>query len=268
MGSGPARALIRAEELYDDLGWDERASAAVLCLETREPPPAAVADFVAERAGVPPSALTLADGADGEHHRQRADRGARRRDRAAQAPRARLRRAARRRGLRQLPAAAGGGRRHGGARAHQRRRALRRPGPAHRGRRRRRAARARRAPPRLGLLGLRRAVRQGVQGRRVRLLQDRPAALQPGADQAHERRAAGAASRPARSTSRCWSARSGAEGRDPGLDRRLARAAADRRPRGARPRASPGAGDAHARAHRRRRHACAAASSGSTAATP
>src|ERR687897_2316728 len=59
MGSGPARALIRAEDLYDDLGWDERASAAILCLETREPPPAGVADFVAERAGVPPSALTL-----------------------------------------------------------------------------------------------------------------------------------------------------------------------------------------------------------------
>jgi methenyltetrahydromethanopterin cyclohydrolase len=59
MGSGPARALIRAEELYDDLGWDERASAAVLCLETRGPPPDAVADFVAERAGVPASALTL-----------------------------------------------------------------------------------------------------------------------------------------------------------------------------------------------------------------
>jgi methenyltetrahydromethanopterin cyclohydrolase len=59
MGSGPARALIRAEELYDDLGWEERASGAVLCLETREPPPAEVAGFVAERAGVPPSALTL-----------------------------------------------------------------------------------------------------------------------------------------------------------------------------------------------------------------
>src|SRR5919108_380544 len=59
MGSGPARPLIRAEELYDDLDWDERASGAVLCLETREPPPAEVADFVAERAHVPPSALTL-----------------------------------------------------------------------------------------------------------------------------------------------------------------------------------------------------------------
>jgi methenyltetrahydromethanopterin cyclohydrolase len=59
MASGPGRALIRAEELYDDLDADERASAAVLCLETREPPPAEVADFVAQRAGVPASALTL-----------------------------------------------------------------------------------------------------------------------------------------------------------------------------------------------------------------
>jgi methenyltetrahydromethanopterin cyclohydrolase len=59
MGSGPARALIRAEELYDDLDWDEQASAAVLCLETRDAPPDEVASFIAERAGVPPSALTL-----------------------------------------------------------------------------------------------------------------------------------------------------------------------------------------------------------------
>jgi methenyltetrahydromethanopterin cyclohydrolase len=59
MGSGPGRALIRAEELYDDLDWDEQASAAVLCLETRDAPPADVASFVAERAGVPAAALTL-----------------------------------------------------------------------------------------------------------------------------------------------------------------------------------------------------------------
>jgi methenyltetrahydromethanopterin cyclohydrolase len=59
MCSGPGRALIRAEELYDDIDWEEHASAAVLCLEAREPPPAEVADFVAERSGVPASALTL-----------------------------------------------------------------------------------------------------------------------------------------------------------------------------------------------------------------
>jgi methenyltetrahydromethanopterin cyclohydrolase len=59
MGSGPGRALIRAEDLYDDLDWDEQANAAVLCLETRDAPPAEVAGYVAERAGVPPAALTL-----------------------------------------------------------------------------------------------------------------------------------------------------------------------------------------------------------------
>jgi methenyltetrahydromethanopterin cyclohydrolase len=59
MASGPGRALIRAEELYDDLDWDEQASAAVLCLETRDKPPPEIAAFVAERAGVEPSALTL-----------------------------------------------------------------------------------------------------------------------------------------------------------------------------------------------------------------
>src|SRR3954452_15715721 len=59
MGSGPGRALIRAEDLYDDLDWDEQASAAVLCLETREAPPAEVAAFIAQRAGVAADALTL-----------------------------------------------------------------------------------------------------------------------------------------------------------------------------------------------------------------
>jgi methenyltetrahydromethanopterin cyclohydrolase len=59
MASGPGRALIRAEELYDDLGVDERASAAVLCLETRDEPPPELAAEVAERAGVAPADLTL-----------------------------------------------------------------------------------------------------------------------------------------------------------------------------------------------------------------
>jgi methenyltetrahydromethanopterin cyclohydrolase len=48
MASGPGRALIRAEELYDDLDVDERA---------RTPEP--VADYVAERAGVEAADLTL-----------------------------------------------------------------------------------------------------------------------------------------------------------------------------------------------------------------
>src|SRR3954451_24986427 len=59
MASGPGRALIRAEDLYDDLDVDERASAAVLCLETRDAPPDELAVSVAERAGVAPGDLTL-----------------------------------------------------------------------------------------------------------------------------------------------------------------------------------------------------------------
>src|ERR1700745_4285821 len=38
MASGPGRALIRAEDLYDDLDVDEQASHAVLCLQTRRGP--------------------------------------------------------------------------------------------------------------------------------------------------------------------------------------------------------------------------------------
>jgi methenyltetrahydromethanopterin cyclohydrolase len=59
MASGPGRALIRAEELFDDLDADERASTAVLCLETGDPPPEELAAYVAERAGVAPADLTL-----------------------------------------------------------------------------------------------------------------------------------------------------------------------------------------------------------------
>src|SRR5215218_7405289 len=59
MASGPGRALIRAEELYDDLDVDEQSSAAVLALETRDEPPDDLAASVAERAGVAPGDLTL-----------------------------------------------------------------------------------------------------------------------------------------------------------------------------------------------------------------
>ena len=59
MASGPGRALIRAEELYDDLDVDEQAGNAVLCLETGQAPPEAIAAKVAERAGVEPGDVTL-----------------------------------------------------------------------------------------------------------------------------------------------------------------------------------------------------------------
>jgi methenyltetrahydromethanopterin cyclohydrolase len=59
MASGPGRALIRAEDLYDDLDVDERTGTAVLCLETRDSPPESVAGYVAERAGVTAGDVTL-----------------------------------------------------------------------------------------------------------------------------------------------------------------------------------------------------------------
>ena len=60
MGSGPARARILAEkELYEELGYRDEAEVAVLCLEGRTLPTPDVADYIAERAKVPPDALTL-----------------------------------------------------------------------------------------------------------------------------------------------------------------------------------------------------------------
>jgi methenyltetrahydromethanopterin cyclohydrolase len=60
MASGPGRALIRAEDIYDDLEVDEHSAAAVLCLETRDAPSGELAEWIAGRAGVAPGALTLA----------------------------------------------------------------------------------------------------------------------------------------------------------------------------------------------------------------
>ncbi len=59
MASGPGRALARAEELFQELAWEERADTAVLCLETRQDPPAAIVDKVAQRCGVAASAVTF-----------------------------------------------------------------------------------------------------------------------------------------------------------------------------------------------------------------
>ena len=59
MASGPGRALARAEDLFDELAWREQADRAVLCLETREDPPAEIVERVAERCGVEASAVTF-----------------------------------------------------------------------------------------------------------------------------------------------------------------------------------------------------------------
>jgi methenyltetrahydromethanopterin cyclohydrolase len=59
MASGPGRALARVEELFEELAWRERAERAVLCLETRQDPPAEIIEKVAQRCGVPASAVTF-----------------------------------------------------------------------------------------------------------------------------------------------------------------------------------------------------------------
>jgi methenyltetrahydromethanopterin cyclohydrolase len=59
MASGPGRALARAEDLFEELAWREQAEEAVLCLETRQDPPADIVEKVAERCGVQPSAVSF-----------------------------------------------------------------------------------------------------------------------------------------------------------------------------------------------------------------
>lgn len=59
MGSGPARGLVRAEPLFDELHHKEASDCAVLCLETRALPDAAIAAYIAQRAGVAPERLTV-----------------------------------------------------------------------------------------------------------------------------------------------------------------------------------------------------------------
>jgi methenyltetrahydromethanopterin cyclohydrolase len=57
MGSGPARALYGAEEIYKDIGNTEKCDVAVLALETREYPSDSVLGYIAGRCGVKPEKL-------------------------------------------------------------------------------------------------------------------------------------------------------------------------------------------------------------------
>ena len=59
MASGPGRALARAEDLFEELAWREQADRAVLCLETRQDPPAEIVEKVAQRCGVEAAAVTF-----------------------------------------------------------------------------------------------------------------------------------------------------------------------------------------------------------------
>jgi methenyltetrahydromethanopterin cyclohydrolase len=60
MGSGPLRAHARVErELFEKLGYEERADEGVLVLETRTLPTDEVAAWVAQKAGLQPAQLTF-----------------------------------------------------------------------------------------------------------------------------------------------------------------------------------------------------------------
>ena len=60
MGSGPARALARTEELYAKIGVKDEAESAVLVLESGRLPNEEVADYVAGKCGVKPERVSLA----------------------------------------------------------------------------------------------------------------------------------------------------------------------------------------------------------------
>lgn len=60
MGSGPLRAVARVErELFEHLGYAERAERGVLVLETKALPTEDVAEWIAARSGLDPGALTI-----------------------------------------------------------------------------------------------------------------------------------------------------------------------------------------------------------------
>ena len=59
LGSGPGRALAGKEELFAELGYQDRADSACLVLETDRTPPRALLDRIADQCGVSPENLTL-----------------------------------------------------------------------------------------------------------------------------------------------------------------------------------------------------------------
>lgn len=60
MGSGPARALARTEELFETIRITDNADSAVLVLESGRLPDEEVSNYVAEKCGVKPDRVSLA----------------------------------------------------------------------------------------------------------------------------------------------------------------------------------------------------------------
>ncbi len=59
LGSGPGRAVGSGEELFDELGYRDRASSTVLILEVDKIPPAVLVTQIAEKCGLYPEHLTF-----------------------------------------------------------------------------------------------------------------------------------------------------------------------------------------------------------------
>ncbi|KXA89872.1 N(5),N(10)-methenyltetrahydromethanopterin cyclohydrolase [candidate division MSBL1 archaeon SCGC-AAA259D14] len=59
MGAGPARALSRVEDLFEEIGYEDESDVAVLTLESGEMPDEEVADYIAEKCGVDTENLYL-----------------------------------------------------------------------------------------------------------------------------------------------------------------------------------------------------------------
>lgn len=59
LGSGPGRALVCKEPLFDELKYRDAAGDCVLVLEVDSPPPAEVLDYIAESAGLAPDRVTV-----------------------------------------------------------------------------------------------------------------------------------------------------------------------------------------------------------------
>jgi methenyltetrahydromethanopterin cyclohydrolase len=59
LGSGPARALAVKEDLFDELGYRDRAEHGVIVLEVDRPPPAVVIDKLLRDCGLAPEGLTI-----------------------------------------------------------------------------------------------------------------------------------------------------------------------------------------------------------------
>ena len=59
LGSGPARALSRVEDLYKELGYVDHHDAGALVIEGDNAPPSSVARNVATACGIAPAKLTV-----------------------------------------------------------------------------------------------------------------------------------------------------------------------------------------------------------------